>query len=71
MSTGTMIATIMAAAADMISHVVELASVGKASQAQAVVDRFDATTQAQLNADRAVAEDILRRRFPSSQPPKG
>ncbi len=70
MELATMIATIMGAAADAISRVVSLVQDDKPAEAQTVVDRFVATTPAQLAGDRETADNILANRFPGSQPPE-
>jgi hypothetical protein len=70
MELGVMISTILASAGDMIAHVVALVRGGNKAEAQEAVKRFTATTQAQLEIDRRTAEEILKERFPDSQPPE-
>ena len=67
MNVGTMIATILASAGDVIAHVVSLIAAGDDDAARAAVGRFVATTEAQLYNDRGEAEDILADRFPGGE----
>lgn len=62
--TPELIGSILGAAADVISHVVELTKRGKEAQAREAVERFVAATGKQLDDDRAEAEAILDERFP-------
>jgi len=70
MDAAAMAASVLGAAADVVGRIIELAGRGKVEQAQAVVDRFVATTKTQLATDRAEADSELRDRFPGSSPPR-
>ena len=60
---GTMIATILAASADVIAHIVGLATSGDEDGARRAVGRFVSATETQLYNDRREAEDVLDARF--------
>ena len=66
---GDIVGAVLGIAGDVLKTALELIDRGEPTKAREVVARFEAATRRQLDADREAAEDILRRRFPDSQPP--